>query len=89
MKYRSAHRRFDRRRHNPTIFRKIGQEVRRNHSAQGELAWQLGFSAGGVSEAKRAFARVAADDEKATTLRKLMNAYGPCLILMDEWVAYP
>ena len=41
---------------------------------------------------KKAFARVAADDEKATspgdTLRELMNAYGPCLILIDEWVAY-
>jgi predicted AAA+ superfamily ATPase len=58
----------------------------------GELAWQLGFAAGGASEAKKAFARVAADDEKATspgdTLRELMNAYGPCLILIDEWVAY-
>jgi hypothetical protein len=58
----------------------------------GELAWQLGFAAGGTSEAKKAFARVAADDEKATspgdTLRELMNAYGPCLILIDEWVAY-
>lgn len=55
----------------------------------GELAWQLGFAAGG---AKKAFARIAADDEKATspgdTLRELMNAYGPCLILIDEWVAY-
>src|SRR6202023_1906812 len=28
----------------------------------GELAWQLGFAAGGASEAKKAFARVAADD---------------------------
>ncbi|MFN0150829.1 MAG: Swt1 family HEPN domain-containing protein [bacterium] len=58
----------------------------------GELAWQLGFAAGGVSEAKKAFARVKADDEKATNpgdvLRELMNAYGPCLILIDEWVAY-
>lgn len=58
----------------------------------GELAWQLGFSAGGVSEAKKAFARVAADDEKATSpgdaLRELMNFYGPCLIMIDEWVSY-
>ncbi|HRW61521.1 MAG TPA: Swt1 family HEPN domain-containing protein, partial [Defluviicoccus sp.] len=50
----------------------------------GELAWQLG--------GKRAFERVAADDEKATSpgdvLRELMNEYGPCLILIDEWVAY-
>jgi predicted AAA+ superfamily ATPase len=50
----------------------------------GELAWQLG--------GKKAFKRVQADDEKATSpgdvLRELMNEYGPCLILIDEWVAY-
>jgi hypothetical protein len=50
----------------------------------GELAWQLG--------GKKAYARIAADDEKATSpgdaLRELFNEYGPCLILIDEWVAY-
>src|SRR5438128_6095613 len=50
----------------------------------GELAYQLG--------GKKAFARVKADDEKATSpgdaLRELFNEYGPCLILIDEWVAY-
>jgi predicted AAA+ superfamily ATPase len=50
----------------------------------GELAWQLG--------GKSAFDRVRADDEKATSpgdvLRELFNEYSPCLILMDEWVAY-
>ncbi len=50
----------------------------------GELAWQLG--------GKKAFARIAADDEKATSpgdvLRVLFKEYGPCLILIDEWVAY-
>ena len=50
----------------------------------GELAWQLG--------GKKAFARLAADDEKATSpgdvLRELFIEYGPCLILIDEWVAY-
>ena len=50
----------------------------------GELAWQLG--------GKKAFARIQADDEKATSpgdvLRELFNEYGPCLILIDEWVAY-
>ena len=50
----------------------------------GELAWQLG--------GKKAFARVKADDEKATSpgdkLRELFNEYGPCLVLIDEWVAY-
>ena len=50
----------------------------------GELAWQLG--------GKEAFARIQADDEKATSpgdaLRELFIEYGPCLILIDEWVAY-
>ncbi len=50
----------------------------------GELAWQLG--------GQRAYARLAADDERATSpgdaLRELFNEYGPCLILVDEWVAY-
>ena len=50
----------------------------------GELAYQLGGPA--------AFARVAADDERATSpgdaLRELFMQYGPCLVLIDEWVAY-
>ena len=50
----------------------------------GELAWQLG--------GRPAFARIQADDEKATSpgdvLRELFIEYGPCLILIDEWVAY-
>jgi predicted AAA+ superfamily ATPase len=50
----------------------------------GELAWQLGGA--------KAFERVRADDERATSpgdaLRELMNEFGPCLILIDEWVAY-
>jgi len=50
----------------------------------GEIAWQLG--------GKKAFERLRADDEKATSpgdvLRLLFNEYGPCLILIDEWVAY-
>jgi predicted AAA+ superfamily ATPase len=58
----------------------------------GELAWQLGYAAGGSKEAKKAFNRVKADDEKATSpgdvLRELFNEYSPCLILIDEWVAY-
>jgi len=48
------------------------------------LAWQLG--------GKAAFERVRADDERGTSpgdvLRQLFNDYGPCLILIDEWVAY-
>ncbi len=58
----------------------------------GEMAWQLGFARGGAKEAKRAFQKVAADDEKATSpgdvMRALFNEYAPCLILIDEWVAY-
>ncbi len=58
----------------------------------GELAWQLGLAKGGPTEARKAYERVRADDEKATSpgdvLRDLMNDYGPCLILIDEWVAY-
>ncbi|GIX27884.1 MAG: hypothetical protein KatS3mg123_1765 [Burkholderiales bacterium] len=50
----------------------------------GELAYQLG--------GKKAFARVAKDDERATSpgdmLRELLREYGPCLVLIDEWVAY-
>jgi len=50
----------------------------------GELAWQLG--------GKKAYDRIAADDQNATSpgdvLRELFNEYGPCLILIDEWVAY-
>lgn len=50
----------------------------------GELAWQLG--------GKQSFARIKADDENATNpgdvLRELFKEYGPCLILVDEWVAY-
>lgn len=50
----------------------------------GELAYQLGGA--------KAFARIAKDDENATSpgdvLRELFVEYGPSLILVDEWVAY-
>jgi len=50
----------------------------------GELAWQLG--------GRPAFERIRADDERATSpgdaLRELLNEHAPCLILIDEWVAY-
>ena len=50
----------------------------------GELAYQLGGSA--------AYERVRMDDERATNpgdkLRQLLVDYGPCVILIDEWVAY-
>ncbi|WP_394255435.1 DUF499 domain-containing protein [Pseudoclavibacter helvolus] len=50
----------------------------------GELAWQLG--------GREAFDQIAADDAAGTNpgdaLRTLLQAYGPALILIDEWVAY-
>lgn len=50
----------------------------------GELAWQLG--------GLEAYQLIAKDDERATSpgdrLRHLLANYGPCLILIDEWVAY-
>ncbi|MBI3462766.1 MAG: ATP-binding protein, partial [Planctomycetes bacterium] len=50
----------------------------------GEIAWQLG--------GREAYELVRADDEKGTnpgdTLKTLFNKYAPCLILIDEWVAY-
>ncbi len=50
----------------------------------GELAWQLG--------GKEGYALIRKDDENATSpgdrLRELFNTYSPCLILVDEWVAY-
>ena len=50
----------------------------------GELAYQLG--------GRKAYTRVAKDDEKATSpgdvLRELLREHGPCLVLIDEWVAY-
>ncbi len=54
------------------------------HTLWGELAWQLGGAEG--------YAVVAEDDRRATNpgdaLRVLFNRYAPCLILVDEWVAY-
>ena len=50
----------------------------------GELAWQLG--------GREAYERVAAADQSGTnpgeSLRGLIAEYGPCVILIDEWVAY-
>jgi len=50
----------------------------------GELAYQLG--------GKEGYAMVRSADEKAVSpgdsLRLLFNKYSPCLILIDEWVAY-
>jgi predicted AAA+ superfamily ATPase len=50
----------------------------------GEIAWQLG--------GKEGYKLVKEADETATNpgdaLRELFNRYAPCLILIDEWVAY-
>jgi len=50
----------------------------------GEIAWQLG--------GKEGFEMVRADDENATNpgdkLKELFSQYSPCLVLIDEWVAY-
>lgn len=50
----------------------------------GELAWQL--------DGREAYEIVRQADETATnpgdTLKVLFNRYAPCLILIDEWVAY-
>jgi predicted AAA+ superfamily ATPase len=58
-----------------------GTEVR---TLWGELAWQLG--------GREAYEHIRADDERATNpgdrLRELFRDYGPCLVLIDEWVAY-
>jgi len=58
----------------------------------GELAWQLGSSAGGEAEARRAYEIVRDADETrsnpADSLGQLIRQYSPCLILVDEWVAY-
>jgi predicted AAA+ superfamily ATPase len=54
------------------------------HTIWGEIAWQLG--------GKEGYKFVKEADETATNpgdaLRELFNRYSPCLILIDEWVAY-
>lgn len=62
------------------------------HTLWGEIAWQLGKSAGGTQEARAAYEMIRQSDETATNpgdvLTSLFNRYAPCLILIDEWVAY-
>ncbi|MBT1175485.1 DUF499 domain-containing protein [Bifidobacterium sp. LC6] len=54
------------------------------HTIWGELAWQLGGAEG--------YAMVAENDiagkPPADSLDRLLRKYSPCLILIDEWVAY-
>lgn len=65
---------------NPTV-KPDGTVVR---TLWGELAWQIG--------GREAYNLIAKDDELATSpgdkLREIFNTYGPCLVLIDEWVAY-
>jgi hypothetical protein len=54
------------------------------HTLWGEIAWQLG--------GKKTYEMIRQSDETATNpgdaLKDLFNHYAPCLILVDEWVAY-
>jgi predicted AAA+ superfamily ATPase len=59
-----------------------GRQIR---TTWGELAWQLGGAA--------AYDMIAENDAKgiapgSNVLEKLFKAHAPCLILIDEWVAY-
>lgn len=65
-----------------TISRPGGREIR---TTWGEMAWQLGGD--------RAFDRVAQNDAKGIApgshvLEAIFRDCSPCLILIDEWVAY-
>jgi hypothetical protein len=68
---------------------RAGEPVRKTadisvHTIWGELAWQLG--------GPEAYEFIAAADRTATNpgaaLRDLLLLHAPCLILVDEWVAY-
>lgn len=54
------------------------------HTIWGELAWQLG--------GREAYDLIAENDRNATPpgalLDELLHRYSPCLIMIDEWVAY-
>lgn len=61
------------------------------HTIWGELAYQLGDSAGG--KGAEAYGLVAEADRSGVspgsdTLKELFETYGPALILIDEWVAF-
>ena len=60
------------------------QDGTRVNTLWGEIAWQLGGTEG--------YAMVAESDQNRTnpgdSIRRVLAAYAPCLILIDEWVAY-
>ena len=65
-----------------TISRPGGREIR---TTWGEMAWQLG--------GERAFDRIAQNDAKGIApgshvLEAIFRDCSPCLVLIDEWVAY-
>ncbi len=64
-----------------------GTEVR---TIWGEIAWQLGEAFDGDGAA--GYAMVADSDRTSTSpgdlIRSVFERYAPCLILIDEWVAY-
>jgi uncharacterized protein len=62
------------------------------HTLWGEMAWQLGACVSD-KKAKEAYALVAEEDKKGISpgsakIAQLFKAYGPALVLIDEWVAY-
>ncbi|MEV5414519.1 Swt1 family HEPN domain-containing protein [Thermopolyspora sp. NPDC052614] len=63
---------------------KVKEDGTHVHTLWGELAWQLG--------GRKAYEIVRQADEAHTNpgdaLHRLIAAYSPCLILIDEWVAY-
>ncbi len=59
----------------------------------GELAWQLGNTkSGAFTSGAEAYALIAESDARGTnpgrSLGQLLQLASPCLILIDEWVAY-
>ena len=60
------------------------------HTLWGEMAWQLGNAAGNAASA---YSMVEQTDKQGVSpgsniLRDLFARYSPCLILIDEWVAF-
>ena len=58
---------------------------RKVHTTWGELAWQLGGADGYDMVAENDLTGIAPG---SNLLEKLFNTFAPCLILIDEWVAY-
>jgi hypothetical protein len=67
----------------------VKKDGTRVNTLWGEIAWQLGEAA---ASGKAGYAMVANADRTSTNpgdaLKELFNKYSPCLILIDEWIAY-